>query len=272
MLTYNRPQLIGRAIASVCAQSFADWELIIVQDGSNPETAERLKEWLARDARIRYFPRGRVDCIAVASNYGLERARGEYVAILDDDDFWDDPEKLARQVEFLDRNPEYWACSGGYITVDADGREHGRFLKPETDGEIRARALIANPIANSAAVFRRVVDGAPAMYDPQMIGFADWDFWLMLGRRGKLYNFPMYLARYALWQGSGSFQASKGNAISAVRIVRRYRGQYRGYPLAIVLALLNLAYAYMPKWFRRASYTSLSAAKKALVSSRKAAA
>src|SRR5450631_394442 len=105
-LTYSRPQLIGRAISSACAQSFEDWELIIVQDGSNPETHCLLEEWLVRETRIRYCRRGMAGSIAEASNFGLAQARGEYVAILDDDDNWNLPEKLARQVDFLDCNPE----------------------------------------------------------------------------------------------------------------------------------------------------------------------
>jgi len=269
MLTYNRPQLIGRAIASACEQSFADWELIIVQDGSNPATAEYLKEWLAKDPRILYLVRGTVGCIAEASNYGLERARGEYIAILDDDDYWSDREKLARQVEFLDRHAEYVGCGGGYAIVDERGRKRGMFLKPEEDGEIRRRALLANPIANSTAMFRRVIDGAPARYDPAMRGFADWDFWLSVAQRGKLYNFPSYLAHYALWEGSGSFQASRANARAAVEIVRRHRREYRGFGLAVVLAYLNLCYAYMPVPVRRVSYGTLSALKKALASAGK---
>ncbi len=268
MLTYNRPQLIGRAIASVCAQSFEDWELIIVQDGSSPETAELLKSWLAKEPRIRYFPRGKVGCIAEASNYGLERARGEYIAILDDDDYWGERDKLARQVEFLDHNPEYVGCAGGYVAIDGEGRERGRFFKPESDADIRINALIANPIANSAAMFRRTVNGEPSLYDPGMLGFADWDFWLMMGTRGKLYNFPAHMAHYALWEGSGSFWSAKNNAVSAVRIVHRYRRHYRGYPVAILLACLNLCYACLPKPIRHLSYVSLSAFKKALASSR----
>ena len=272
MLTYNRPQLIGHAIGSVYAQTFEDWELIIVQDGSNPETAEQLKKWLVKEPRIRYFPRGKAGCIAEASNFGLEQARGEYIAILDDDDYWGEPDKLARQVEFLDGHPEYVACGGGYVAIDREGRERGRFLKPESDGEIRAHALIANPIANSTAMFRRVVNGALSRYDSGMIGFADWDFWLTMGTRGKLYNFPCHMAHYALWEGSGSFRASKGNAVSAIRIVHRYRGRYKGYPIALILSCLNLCYACLPKPVRQVSYASLSAFKKALASSRRGAA
>jgi len=272
MLTYNRPQLIGRAIASACDQSFRDWELIIVQDGSNPETAAFLKDWLAREPRIRYFPRGTVGSIAEASNFGLEKARGEYIAILDDDDYWSDPEKLARQVQFLDRDPAYVACGGGYVIIDQHGRKRGMFLKPEDDGAIRRRALLANPVANSTAVFRRVIQGRPALYDPAVRGFADWDFWLTLAQQGKLYNFPSYLAHYALWEGSGSFQASRSNARASVQIVRKHRRHYSGFPFAIILAYLNLCYSYLPAPIRRVSYGTLSALKKALASSRSGAA
>jgi glycosyltransferase involved in cell wall biosynthesis len=269
MLTYNRPQLIGRAIASACAQTLQDWDLIVVQDGSNPTTAELLKEWLAKEPRIRYFPRGTVGCIAEASNAGLEQARGEYIAILDDDDYWSDPNKLTRQVDFLDRNPEYVACGGGYVIVDQEGRKRGMFLKPEEDAAIRKRALLANPIANSTAMFRRIIAGAPALYDPEVRGFADWDFWLTLAHKGKLYNFPTYLAHYALWEGSGSFQASRTNARAAVQIVRKHRGQYRGFPFALLLSYLNLGYTYLPAPVRRVSYGTLSAMKKALASAGK---
>jgi glycosyltransferase involved in cell wall biosynthesis len=272
MLTYNRPQLIGRAIESVCNQSFQNWELIIVQDGSNPETAELLKCWLAKEPRIRHLPRGTVGCIAEASNYGLERARGEYIAILDDDDCWHDPHKLAIQVEFLDRNPEYVACGAGYIIVDQHGNERSRLLKPEEDEQIRASALLANPMVNCTAMFRRVVDGKPCLYDAGMTGFADWDFWLMLGTRGKLYNFPSYMAQYSLWEGSGSFHALRRNAFSAIRIVRRYRRQYRGFIAAFVLSCLYYGYAWMPIGVRRMSYRRLSALKKSLASSRGATA
>src|SRR5579872_5175655 len=159
MLTYNRPQMIGRAIASVCSQSFSEWELIIVQDGDSLETERLLKEWLEKEKRIRYFRRGTVGSIAQASNFGLAAARGEYVAILDDDDYWSDAEKLQRQVEFLDSHAEYVGCGGGYVVVDQENRERGKFLKPEKDGAIRERALLANPVVNSTALFRRLVNG-----------------------------------------------------------------------------------------------------------------
>jgi glycosyltransferase involved in cell wall biosynthesis len=268
MLTYNRPQTIGRAIASACEQWFRDWELIIVQDGANLETDRELKDWLAGEPRIRYLRRGTVGSIAEASNFGLAEARGEYVAILDDDDCWSDPDKLRRQVEFLDGNPEYVGCGGGYVVVDQDRRPRGKYLKPEHDVAIRARALLANPLANSTAMFRRVVEGNPVQYDPSIRQFADWDFWLTMGAKGKLYNFPLHLAHYALWDGGSSFQAQKENGRAALRIVRKHRREYRRFTSALVLAWLYFGYACLPAGVRRFTYASMSALKKALAGGR----
>jgi glycosyltransferase involved in cell wall biosynthesis len=269
MLTYNRPQCIGRAIDSICGQTYQDWELIIVQDGSNSETAGLLEHRLATDARIRYFPRGVVGSIAEASNAGLKMARGEYIAILDDDDAWSFPEKLALQVDFLDRHPEYVACGGGYIIVDQDGREQGRYLKRETDSAIRSRALLANPMVNSTCLFRRIADGSPVFYNASVRQFADWDFWLTLGAMGKLYNFPRYLACYALWEGGSSFRHQRENARAAIHIVCKHRRHYTGFGFALLLSSLYFGYAYLPLWLRRATYSSLSSLKKALAGSRR---
>jgi glycosyltransferase involved in cell wall biosynthesis len=267
MLTYNRPLYIGRAIASVCAQSFHDWELLVVQDGSHPQTSAIVSECAAREPRIRHYARGTVGSIADASNFGLARARGEYIAILDDDDAWSTPDKLARQVEFLDTNPEYIGCGGGYILVDAEANERGKFLKPELDPAIRARALLANPIANSTAMFRRSPNGKSAVYDTSLSGYADWDFWLHMGSLGKLYNFPLIFAYYSLWEGGGSFRQHKINARSGVRIVCKHRRAYRGFGLALVLALLQYGYASLPLRLRRLSYRTLSSFKKTFASS-----
>jgi glycosyltransferase involved in cell wall biosynthesis len=267
MLTYNRPFKIGRAIASICRQSFADWELLIVQDGSNPQTTATISEWTAKEPRIRYFARGTVGTIAEASNFGLSQAKGEYIAILDDDDYWSTRDKLARQVEFLDNHSDYVGCGGGYILIDEEGRQRGTFLKPESDAGIRARALLANPIANSTAVFRRVVGGRPVMYDDSLRGYADWDFWLMMGSAGKLYNFPSVFAYYMLWGEGSSFRTHKISARAGIRIVQKHRRAYRSFPLALILAFLHYGYTCLPGTVRHFSYYALSSLKKTWSSS-----
>jgi glycosyltransferase involved in cell wall biosynthesis len=268
MLTYNRPQYISRAIESVLAQRFENWELLVVQDGGNQEIQRILREWTAREPRIRYFHRETVGNIAEANNYGLQQARGEYIAILDDDDYWSTPDKLRKQVAFFDTHPEYVGCAGGVIVIDQNGAEQMRIVKPESDERIKRQALYANPLRHTTAMFRRVAGGRPVQYDETLSGFQDWDLWLKLGKSGKLYNFPEYFTYYQVWEGGGTFHQQKGNTSSAVRIVWRHRAAYRGFLGAFALVLLYWSYARLPFAIRRFSYTSMARLKRTLFSNR----
>jgi glycosyltransferase involved in cell wall biosynthesis len=264
MLTCNRPQFLGRAIQSVVNQSLEDWELIVVQDGPNQQTARAMEQWVERDPRIRYFQRDRGGNIANACNYGLARARGQYVAILDDDDYWVDPDKLRKQVAFLASHPDYAGCGGGMTVVDDHENVQMSYLKPEQDPEIRASALCANPMTHSTTMFRRSLGEGIGYYDESLAGYQDWDLWLRFGRLGKLYNFPEIFTRYTLWSGGGSFQQQRRNVLSAVKIVFRHRTGYRGFPRALVLVLMHLAYAYLPASVRKYSFSFLARQKKAI--------
>jgi glycosyltransferase involved in cell wall biosynthesis len=271
MLTYNRPQFIGNAIGSILAQQFQEWELLVVHDGPNQEIPLVMEEWQKRDRRIGYFHRSVPGNIADASNFGLSQARGEYIAILDDDDYWAVGDKLSKQAAFLDSHPDHCCCGGGVIVVDSAGREQMRYLKPEHDRQIKHRALMANPMAHSTTLYRRDAALQTGGYDVGLAGFQDWDLWLKLGKLGKLYNFPEHFLCYRVWQGSGSFHQSKGNTESALRITRRYRHDYGGFPIAFPMALLYNAYAHLPSGVQRFSYSSLSRLKKAAFSHRPAA-
>ena len=268
MLTFNRPQFIGAAIESILAQSVSDWELLVVHDGPNEEIPVLMQEWVKRDSRIQYFRRGKLGNIAEASNFGLAKARGTYVAVLDDDDYWAGTEKLARQVAFLDQQGDYCCCGGGVIVVDPAGREQMRYLKPERDADIKRHALMANPIAHSTTLYRHQAALKVGGYDEGLAGFQDWDLWLKLGKIGKLYNFPEYFLHYRVWQGSGSFHQSKRNTQSALTITRRYRHDYAGFPIAYPMALMYHGYAHMPLGFQRFSYSALSRLKKSIFSHR----
>lgn len=266
IVTWNRAQLIGRAIESVIEQTFRDWEIIVVDDGSTDATESVVKEWARKETRIRYFRREHIGRIAVVSNFGLKQARGEYIAILDDDDSWASEEKLKKQVEFLDKNPEYVGCGGGFIVINKDGREGGRFFKPERDEDIKKRALIANPMVNSTSLFRRKTAEKIGFYDETLPEFADWDFWLKIGLGGKLYNFQEYFVYYLMWGRGSSFAKQKGTAYSAFKIVRRYGGKYSGFGTASIMAYLYYAYAKFPEGVKHFLNPVLSRLKKTIFS------
>ncbi len=266
--THNRKALLPKAIESVLKQSLSDWELVIVDDGSTDGTAAVARAFAERDRRIKYLEGDRVGRIAVVSNRGLAAAQGAYVAILDDDDYWIDDRKLEKQVAFLEKNQGYVGCGGGMIAVDEAGKELFRFLKPESDGEIRAKALVANPMANSTTLFRKSTAERIGFYDKNLVQFADWDFWLKIGAEGKLYNFREYFTAYRMWNKGSSFVHQKENAQSALIIVRRYRKIYPGFARALLMAWAYRIYVFLPVFLRRFLNPILSSRKKKVFSER----
>jgi glycosyltransferase involved in cell wall biosynthesis len=268
MLTYNRPKFLGNAIESILGQQFQDWELLVVHDGPNQEIPAIMEDWRKRDSRILYFQRGTTGNIAEASNFGLKRARGEYLAVLDDDDDWARHDKLSQQAAFLDGHRDYCCCGGGVIVIDPAGREQMRYLKPEHDEQIKRRALLANPLAHSTTLYRLAAARKAGGYDESLAGFQDWDLWLKLGKLGKLYNFQEYFLHYRVWHGSGSFLQSRGNTESALRIIRRHRHDYAGFAIAYPLALVQNAYSHLPATVQELSYSPLSRLKKFFFSQR----
>jgi len=265
ILTFNRPHLIGRAIQSVCEQDYQDWEIVVVHDGPNEATTAVMNQWLEREPRIRYFRRNQTGNIADAANFALCQAEGEYIAILDDDDYWATPHKLTYQVAFLEENPEYVGCGGGVVVVNQDSQEVLRYLKPESDEQIKRRALVANPMVNSTTLYRRSTAEQFGGYDSTALTqFQDWDFWLKMGTAGKLYNVPDYLTYYAIWENGSSFRHLKANGRAALKIVWRHRSSYSQFGVALAFAFGYYAYAHLPERVRAASFGFLSRLKKSL--------
>jgi glycosyltransferase involved in cell wall biosynthesis len=264
MLVYDRPELIGRAIRSVLGQQFEDWELIVVHDGPNQRIEAIMRDWVAQDSRIRYLRRRSPGNIANAYNYGITHARGAYIAILDDDDYWSAPDKLSKQVAFLDEHSNYVGCGGGMIVIDSHGKELMRYLKHEYHSDICRSALLANPMAHSTTMFRREIGDELTSYDDSLSGFQDWDIWLTLANKGKLYNFQEIFTRYTLWEGGGSFRQHRANAMAGIKIVWRHRGSYSNVPGALVLAFLHYTYACLPLFVKQQSFSFLSRLKKTI--------
>jgi len=264
MLTCNRPQFLSRAIQSVLDQSFENWELLVVHDGPNEQTVALMETWVERDPRIRYLRRERRGNIANACNHGISHARGEYIAILDDDDYWAANNKLEKQLAFLEQHPGYAGCGAGMTVIDDRGNDLMSYLKPESDEDIKSKALCANPMTHSTTMFRHSLGKAIGFYDESLEGFQDWDLWLRLGSVGKLYNFPEVFTRYTLWSGGGSFQQQRRNALSALKIVLRHRSRYAGFARAFSLVILHFGYAHLPSAVRKSTFSFLSRLKKTL--------
>jgi len=112
MPTYNRGAFIGETIESILNQTYQNWELIIVDDGSDDDTEEVISQ--VKDQRIRFYKAGRIAINGKIKNIGLEKAKGELIAFIDSDDLWAET-KLEKQVSVLQEYPEAgFSLTGGF--------------------------------------------------------------------------------------------------------------------------------------------------------------
>lgn len=264
MGTWNRAHMIEKAIESVRKQTFTDWELVIADDGSTDDTPKVIEEWKKKEPRIIYVRNYVNQGISKNYNTGLRIGRGQYVAMIDDDDPWCDEKKLEKQVAFLDAHSEYVGCGGGVIVVDTEGRELYRYLKPETDNAIRKRMLFSNPMANSTTLFRRATGEKVGWYDETTRYSGDRDFWLKMGLAGRLMNVPEYYSYYTRSEVNTSTAKIQPHLKASFMIMRRYKGKYPGYTLAYCVNALQYAYAFLPASVRGVVHESLARLKRAI--------
>lgn len=149
---YNVERTIGETLRSLLAQTFSDFELIVVDDGSSDRTLDVVAGF--DDPRIRVIRQANRG-LAGAHNTGVHAAAAPYIGFCDADDLWA-PEKLARHVAHLDANPAVGLSFAGSRMIDDDGRPFGASQSPKLTGVTPFDVLTRNPIGNgSAAVMRR---------------------------------------------------------------------------------------------------------------------
>ena len=187
---FNRERFIGPAVESALAQSLRDVEIVIVDDGSNDDTARCVRSF--GDPRIRLVQHPRNLGIPAARNSALDEARGRYVAWLDSDDVARG-RRIERQVRYLERHPEVamvGACAG---KIDSSGKQlSGVRVPPLTHDEIRCRLLFTSAFQQSSIMGRRhILDSY--RYGPEFDVCEDIDTAVRIARRHKVANMPEVL-------------------------------------------------------------------------------
>ena len=184
IITYNRARFLGDAIESVLGQTVGDLELIVVDDGSEDGTAAAVAPYLDRIRYVRRPHQGR----AVARNTAVELAEGELIAFCDSDDRWY-PDRLERQLDALDRNPDAGMVHGQVELTDADGRAlhdetaaHRKVFSDAHEGGATYAGYAGNcRCLSSTILVRRHVFEKIGFYD-RTLPIEDYDFYLRLVR------------------------------------------------------------------------------------------
>lgn len=214
---YNGERYLRATLESVLGQTFQDWEYLLIDDGSRAPCVALARELAAVDPRIRLLEqpnRGK----AFACNLGLDEARGEFVAILDQDDLYY-PDKLAAQIELLDLHPEAGMVYSNTDVVDGEGnlldqsyadRYQQRYAVgpagrrqavDDSDVWLFPYLVVADCIPMLTHLMRRQAALAVGGFNQECWPSDDWDFWIRFSRRYPIHKINRELTAYR-WHGA----------------------------------------------------------------------
>ena len=231
MSVYNGERFLAEAIDSILAQTFADFEFLILDDGSTDATAAMLRDYARRDSRVRPIIRENRGLVA-SLNQLLAEARAPIVARMDADDFAL-PDRFARQMQFLADNPDHgvvgsWSRDmdengGPYVTV---GQDH-----PVTHAEFLHNIRHGGPLlCHPAVMYRRAIVLQQGGYHAAFRHCEDLDLWLRLASVTRMANIPERLIRYRHYSGQVSKRHATEQQVGAAIAYEAWRVRDAGKP------------------------------------------
>jgi glycosyltransferase involved in cell wall biosynthesis len=173
--TYNRADLVRQAVASVMAQTYRDFEIVVVDDGGTDGTFEALAAW----PELRLLRHAGRRGVSAARNTGINAARGQWLAFLDSDDLWL-PDKLARQIFLLEGTPELLICQTEETWVRHGVRVNKPLSHRKVAGRIFLPSLTRCMISPSAVILNRRLFEDHGVFDATLAAAEDYDLWLRL--------------------------------------------------------------------------------------------
>lgn len=196
MPTYNCAKFIGKTIESVIAQTYENWELIIVDDCSKDNTEEVVSKY--KDNRIKYHRLENNSGAAVARTEAMKKARGSYMSFLDSDDLWK-KDKLEKQLEFMNKNNYNFTCTE-YEQIDEEGNKLNKVIKVKKRADYN-RILLDCPVGNSTVMYN--VEKLGKFEVPNIRKRNDDALWLQILKEEKyIYGMPDILMEYRIRSNS----------------------------------------------------------------------
>lgn len=216
--SYNHQRYVRAAVLSVLNQSFTNLEVIVVDDGSKDKTVAEVKK--IKDPRVKLFTFKQNRGACTAANFAVSKAKGSYIAMLSSDDEFE-PEKLAKQLTFLEQNPSIGAVFSRATIIDAQGRafKQRHFYSNIFDQPNRTQAdwlrfffYNANSLCHPSALIRKKVYTKIGSYDPRFAQLPDLHFWIRLVQHFPIHVLSERLVRFRVHTNNVSGDTTRTHA------------------------------------------------------------
>jgi len=234
MAAYNEEHHIARALDSLVAQTFIDWESIVVDDGSTDATADIIRRYADKDSRIILVRNEANLQLSESLNKAIGLARADIVARADADDV-NLPERLAKQYRYLQAHQEVDVLGTGAYLLDQTGARVNTFCHPQTHAELRSLSFLKIQFFHPSVMMRRRFFDTAGLYDPRYPNAEDKEMWLRGLAAGCSYaNLSEPLIEYSTDGFVKSWSSILRHGLSLFRIVRD-RKIKNGYIQAFIL-------------------------------------
>ena len=238
MPSYNTAQYIGKTIESIQAQTYTNWELIIVDDCSKDNTDQVMQPYL-QDQRIRYIKNEKNSGAALSRNRALREAKGRWIAFLDSDDIWE-PEKLTKQIAFMEENGYAFTYTDYMIQLN------GTWIPYVYTGP----KVVTRRKMYDYCYFSTIT----VMYDRDVVGLIqiedlrknnDYAMWLQVIEKSNCYRLPECLSYYIKHDGS----VSSGSKLKLIRwhYLLFKKGLHKNKFVSVVFTVRNLFFGVLKK-------------------------
>lgn len=234
MPVYNGEKYIKEAIDSIVNQTFKDWELLCIDDCSSDSSVKIIQSY--EDERIKLLCNNENRGIAFTRNIGLENAKTEYIALLDDDDIAM-PYRLEKEVEYLDLHTDIHVVGGHQRQIDAQGNDlNKQWSVPLNPNYLKAYLLFNNGVVNGSTMFRReFIEKNSIRYKDNMCGAEDYMFWVECSLHGKIKNLDNV---FLLWRVAGQNETFnmidnyKQKRFAALKKIKKYAIKGNGFEIS----------------------------------------
>jgi glycosyltransferase involved in cell wall biosynthesis len=233
--------MVSRAIESVLEQSYTNLELIVIDDGSSDGTRERIQKY-SDDERFHYYSQENKGQSA-ARNFGISKSQGEYIALLDSDNYWL-RDKLEKQIEFLRNKEDCDVLFSEVFLVNEHGNVLTKMYSQRFSGYILGRLLQANFVTNNTVLVKKRCFEEMGGFDEDLRYAEDYDLWLRFATRYRFVYHPYEVTYYCCEGERLSFNEEKVLEANH-RILTRF---FQMFPQSVTTREKNHAWSRFYKW------------------------